>query len=357
MASPELTRSSEPTKRLYDLLMGLAPLILALALTTLALVAVQASPGEAYVNMLRGAFGNAERLADVLVAWVPLLLCAAGLLITFTAGLWNIGIEGQIVFGAIFTTWAARTLHLPTPVFIPVLLLMGALGGGFWGLVAGVLKTYGRVHEIFAGLGLNFVALAFTNYLILDPWKRPGIASTSGTELFPKAAWLPTFGTLALGPVEVTLAVVTTVLVYLALRGTRWGLELKAIGKNIRSAFLMGVPTEQRMLSAFMFCGALAGFAGATQSIGVYHRLTPAISSGYGYLAILVVMLASYRALWIAPVAFFFAAANKGSLQLPLQMQLDSALGGVLQGALVLFVVLMQGVRERVASRQEASSK
>ena len=106
------------------------------------------------------------------------------------------------------------------------------------------------------------------------------------------------------------------------------------------------------MLSAFVLCGALAGLAGATQSSGVYHRLTPAISSGYGYLAILVVMLAGYRALWIAPVAFFFAAANKGSLQLPLQMQLDSALGGVLQGALVLFVVLMQGVRGRVARRQ-----
>ncbi len=339
--------------RLYNLLMGLAPVVLALALTTLALVAVRASPGEAYANMLRGAFGSTGRVADVLVAWVPLLLCAAGLLITFTAGLWNIGIEGQIVFGAIFTTWAARTLDLPTPLFIPILLLMGALGGGLWGLVAGALKTYGRVHEIFAGLGLNFVAMAFTNYLILDPWKRPGIASTSGTELFPKAAWLPTFGgAFALGPVEVALAVVVTVLVYLALRGTRWGLELKAIGKNIRSAFLMGVPTERRMLSAFMLCGALAGLAGTTQSIGVYHRLTPAISSGYGYLAILVVMLAGYRAVWVAPVAFFFAAANKGSLQLPLQMQLDSALGGVLQGALVLFVVLMQGVRGRVAGRQ-----
>jgi len=335
--------------RLQDLVLGLAPIALALVFTTLVLLAVQASPADAYGNLLVGAFGSVERIAEVLVAWVPLSLCAAGLLITFTAGLWNIGIEGQIILGAIFTTWVARTFDLPAPILIPMLLMAGAFGGALWGLLVGALKAYGHVHEIFAGLGMNFVALALTNYLVLDPWKRPGIASTSGTELFRKTAWLPTLGgTLALGPVELVLAVVAMLAVYLALRGTRWGLELKAIGKNIRSAYLMGIPTERRLLSAFVICGVLAGLAGTTQSVGVYHRLLPSISSGYGYLAILVAMLAGYKAAWIAPVAFFFAAANKGSLQLPLQMQLDSALGGVLQGALVLSVLLMQGIRQRM---------
>jgi general nucleoside transport system permease protein len=339
--------------RLRELAFGLAPLILALAFTALVLLAVQASPADAFGNMLSGAFGSSERVADLLMAWVPLSLCAAGLMVTFTAGLWNIGIEGQIILGAIFTTWVARTVDLPGPILIPCLVLAGAAGGALWGLLVGALKAYGHVHEIFAGLGLNFVALSLTNYLILDPWKRPGIASTSGTELFQKGAWLPTFGgPYSLGPVELILAVLAVLGVYLALKGTRWGLELKGIGKSMRSAFLMGIPTERRLLSAFVVCGALAGLAGATQSIGVYHRLLPSISSGYGYLAILVGMLAGYNAAWIAPVAFFFAAANKGSLQLPLVMQLDSALGGVLQGALVLAVLLVQGVKERAGRRR-----
>lgn len=339
--------------RLRDLALGLVPVVLALLFTALVLLAVQASPLEAFGNMLSGALGSSERLADVLMGWVPLSLCAAGLLITFTAGLWNIGIEGQIILGAIFTTWVARTFDLPSVLLIPCLVLAGAVGGALWGLLVGVLKTYGHVHEIFAGLGLNFVALSLTNYLILDPWKRPGIASTSGTELFRKDAWLPTFGgAYSLGPVEIILAALAVIAVYLALRGTRWGLELKGIGKNMRSAFLMGIPTERRLLSAFVICGALAGIAGTTQSIGVYHRLLPSISSGYGYLAILVGMLSGYNAAWIAPVAFFFAAANKGSLQLPLVMQLDSALGGVLQGALVLAVLLVQGIKERLSKRR-----
>jgi ABC-type uncharacterized transport system permease subunit len=339
--------------RLRDLALDLAPVGLALGFTAVVLLAVQASPADAFGNLLSGAFGSSERVADLLMAWAPLSLCAAGLMVTFSAGLWNIGIEGQIVLGAIFTTWVARTVDLPGPLLIPCLVLAGATGGALWGLLGGLLKTYGRVHEIFAGLGLNFVALSLTNYLILDPWKRPGIASTSGTELFQKGAWLPTFGgAYSLGPVELILAAASVVGVYLALRGTRWGLELKGIGKNMRSAFLMGIPTERRLLSAFVVCGALAGLAGATQSIGVYHRLLPSISSGYGYLAILVAMLTGYNAAWIAPVSFFFAAANKGSLQLPMVMQLDSALGGVLQGSLVLAVLLMRGVRERVGRRR-----
>jgi len=331
-----------------SVLWTLLPFILALAFTSLILMAVGASPLVAYSYMLQGAFGNAAKIADVFMAWVPLVLCAAGLLFTFTAGLWNIGIEGQMVMGAIATTWVARSLDMPSVVLIPLLLIAGAMGGALWALLASILRTHGKVHEIFAGLGLNFVAIATTNFLIFGPWKQPGIATMSGTELFRKSAWLPTFGTVSLGPVQLVLVAAAILLAGVALRGTIWGLRLKAIGKNPRAAFILGVETERYMLLAFAVCGALGGLAGSLQAIGLFHRLIPSISSGYGYLAILVCLLAGNRGLWIAPVAFFFAAATKGSLQLPLQMQIDSALGGILQDVLVLLVILMQGVRSRL---------
>ncbi|MBI4786085.1 MAG: ABC transporter permease [Chloroflexi bacterium] len=299
--------------------------------------------------MWNGAFGDPVRIGNVVLAWVPLLLASVGLLITFTAGLWNIGIEGQIVFGAIFTTWAARSLDLPAPLLIPILFLAGALGGALWALLAGILKTYGHVHEIFGGLGLNFVATGVTLYLILGPWARTGIASTSGTELFRPSAWLPTFPNgLAVGPVEILVALVALLIVYFALRGTLWGLKLKAIGKNTRSAFWLGIPTHRYMLGAFALCGACAGLAGTVQALGVWHRLIPSISGGYGYLGILVVLLSGFQAIGLPFVAFFFGAVTKGSVSLPLDLQLDSALGGVLQGIIVLLVVLSQGVRARV---------
>jgi simple sugar transport system permease protein len=131
------------------------------------------------------------------------------------------------------------------------------------------------------------------------------------------------------------------------LRGTLWGLKLKAIGKNIRSAFWIGIPTNRFLLGAFALCGVFAGFAGATQAIGVWHRLIPSISGGYGYLSILVVLLSGFQAIGVPFVGFFFAALTKGSVALPLDLQIDSSLGGVLQGIIVLLFVLSQGVRAK----------
>jgi general nucleoside transport system permease protein len=323
------------------------PVILGLLFTTLALVLIGADPAKAYATIWNGAFSTPEKMSSVMDAWVPLVLCSVGLLITFTAGLWNIGVEGQMVMGAIFATWGARTLNLPAEVLIPVMFVLGFIGGLVWALLAGVLKVYGHVHEIFGGLGLNFVALGIALYLIIGPWKRAGIASTSGTEPFPQSAWLPAFPGLSIGPIQLIIALVSLVLVYFALRGTLWGLKLKAIGKNMRSAFWLGIPTNRYMLGAFMLCGAFAGMAGAEQTMGVWHRLIPSISSGYGYLSILVVLLSNFGAIGVPFVAFFFAALTKGSVSLPLDLQIDSALGGVLQGIIVLLVVLSQGVRKK----------
>ncbi|MBI3738702.1 MAG: ABC transporter permease [Chloroflexi bacterium] len=332
----------------------LAALVLALLFTTLILLAAGAPPFEAYVNILFGAFGSLTNFTDVLAAWVPLLLTTAGLLITFAAGLWNIGVEGQIMLGAIFTTWVLRELQdtsVPPALIITLGILAGMVGGALWAMLAGALKTFGGVNEIFGGLGLNFVATALTLWLIFGPWKRPGVASMSGTVPFDDKLALPAFTGLRLSPWALGIAVIAIVIVYLLLQGTYFGLRLKAVGKNPKAAFLLGIPTWQYMMFSFLLCGLFAGAAGAMQVVAVYHRLIPSISSGYGYLGLMVAMLINYQALWAAPIAFFYAALNIGSIQLPIVLHLDSSLSGVLQGMLVLFVVLVEGARQRLMKK------
>jgi simple sugar transport system permease protein len=332
----------------------IAALALALLFTTLILLAAGAPPLEAYRNIITGALGSFKKFSDVLVSWVPLLLVSAGLLVTFAAGLWNIGVEGQITLGAIGTTWALRVLQdtsLPPALIIFLAILAGMAAGALWALLAGALKTFGGVNEIFGGLGLNFVATALTIYLIFGPWKRPGVASMSGTVPFPEELHLSLFPGLRLSPWALGIAIAAIILVYFLLQGTYFGLRLKAVGRNFRAAYRLGIPTWQHMLLSFLICGALAGAAGAMQVTAVYYRLIPSISSGYGYLGLMVAMLVNYQAIWAAPVALFFAALNIGSIQLPIVLKLDSALSGVLQGMLVLFVLIMEGVRQRIARR------
>jgi general nucleoside transport system permease protein len=326
-------------------------IILALLFTTAILMLAGAPPLEAYQQILSGSIGSLRKLSDVLVAWVPLLLVTSGLIVTFSAGLWNIGIEGQITLGAIFCTGAIRMLQdssLAPGLILAISILAGMVGGALWAALAGALKTFGGVNEIFGGLGLNFVATALTLYLIFGPWKRPGIGSMSGTEPFPESLWLPQLESLRLSPWALVLAILAIVLVYLLMQGTYFGLKLKAVGKNIRAAFLLGIPTWQYMMVAFLLCGLFAGLAGAMQVTAVYHRLIPSISSGYGFLGLLVAMLINFRAIWAIPVALFYAALNIGSIQLPIVLKLDSSLSGVLQGSLVLFVLMVDGARQRL---------
>jgi general nucleoside transport system permease protein len=330
-------------------------LLLALLITTLILVAVGAPPIKSYMSIVKGAFGSTRNVVAVLITWSPLLLTTAGVLVTFSAGLWNIGMEGQMTMGAIFATGALRLFQdtsIPPAMIITLGILGGILGGALWAALAGALKTFGGVNEIFGGLGLNFVATALTIYLVFGPWKRPGVGSMSGTQPFNKILWLPTLPGTELSLWSLGISILVIGLVYLLLRGTHFGLRLKAVGKNSRAAFLMGVPTWQYSIFAFLLCGAFAGLAGGIQVTAIYHRLLPNISNGYGFLGLLVAMLVNYQAIWAIPIAFFFAALNFGSVQLQIQYKLDSSFAGVLQDLLVLLVLLGEGARQKLMKRR-----
>jgi simple sugar transport system permease protein len=144
------------------------------------------------------------------------------------------------------------------------------------------------------------------------------------------------------------LALLGTIII---LRGTYIGLRLRAVGQNLRAAYVLGIPSVRYLLGSFVACGALAGIAGSLQVLAVFHRLIPSISSNLGFLALLIVMLVNYNPLFILPVALLFSSLNVGSLQLPLALNLESSLSGVIQGALVLFVLLGRGVARQPRSQ------
>jgi simple sugar transport system permease protein len=344
--------------RLTRFAFGAGGVFLALLITTLVLLVAKAPPLAAFGNIILGAAGSWDVAANVLVSWVPLILVTSGLLVTFTVGLWNIGIEGQIILGGIFTTWTLRLLQgssLDPTLIIVLAILSGMAGGALWAMLAGALKAFGGVNEIFGGLGLNFVATALNLWLIFGPWKRPGVASMSGTVPFDPRLWLPTLTPESrLAPSSIVIALLAVIAVFVMIQGSYFGLRLKAVGKNARAAYILGIPTWQHMMASFALCGIFAGLAGAMQVTAVYHRLIPSISSGYGYLGLMVAMLVNYNTLFAAPVALFFAALNVGSIQLPIVLKLDSSLAGVLQGSLVLFVILAQGAKARILGAASA---
>ena len=321
--------------------------------TSLVLLIAGAPPLAAYYHIFKGSLGSWLKFSHVIKAWIPLTLCACGLLFTFRIGLWNIGVEGQVMMGAVFTTALLRLgLESPMPsMMIFLSIVAGLIGGALWALIAGFLKTKGGVNEIFAGLGLNFVAQGIILWLIFGPWKRPGVASMSGTEVFPTQLWLSQLASIRLSLPALAIVCIALILTALILRYTRIGLNLKAIGSNPFASYLFGLKPARNMVLAMIFAGGFAGIAGSLQVAGIYHRLLPAISSNYGYLALLVAMLSNYSIRLTPLVAFFFACLNVGSIQLPMALQLDSSLSGVIQGALVLAALAIHGWRQQRAKR------
>lgn len=329
------------------------PIALALATTTLLLIVVGANPGVTFSALWTGAVGtpdNTKQIFTTLAFWVPMLLCATGLVVTFTAGLWNIGIEGQMIMGALGASWVALRIaavypNIPGWVILPVEIVIAMAAGASWAALAAVLKTRGGVHEIFGGVALNNLAIIATNYLISGPWQPPEGGTFRGTQPFPSHALFPLLGDTRFSLLAAALAIIALILVALALRGTFWGLKLKALGKNMRSAFLLGISSEREVIISMMLAGSLAGLAGAVRVLSWFDSLRQSISGGIGFLAILIVLLAGMRPVLILIISVIFSGLLTGGTTVQLRTQLHSAISGIIQGALVLFVLLFGDFR------------
>lgn len=344
-------------------------IVAALGIIILILEWQGADPQVAWDYVYEGTLQTAANRADLMAFWMPLAITAFGLVLTFTAGLWNIGVEGQLVMGAIGGTWAVRLfteyeagkgpaldLGLGRDGVLILCFVFAAAAGALWAAVAAVLKTRGGVNEIFGGVALNFIAQTFNMYLISNggPWQPVGSRATE-TARFPEIARLPTHTEFRrLSPTTIYITIGAFVLILLIMYVSRWGLQLRAMGKNQRSAFLLGVHTERNIILSMALCGSLAGLAGAFRVLAPdVTKLTATPSGGMGFLAILVVLLASTSAILTPFVSFVFAVLSKGGQRLESGYQwdygltLDRSLVRVLQSTVVLMVVLAFGVRNR----------
>ncbi len=323
-----------------------------------------ADPQVAWDYVYEGTLETAARRADLTAFWMPLAITSFGLVLTFTAGLWNIGVEGQLIMGAIGATWAVRLfaeqdalgLGLGRNAILVTCFVFAAAAGALWATVAGVLKTRGGVNEIFGGVALNFIAQTFNMYLISNggPWQPPGSRATE-TARFPENARLTSLENYRrLSPTTIYITIGAFIVVFVIMYILRWGLQLRAQGKNEKSAFLLGVRTERNTMLAMAMCGGMAGLGGAYRVLAPdVSKLTAAPSGGVGFLAILVVLLASTSIVLTPFVSFVFAVLSKGGQRLESGFQwdydltLDRSLVRVLQSTIVLMVVLAFGARNR----------
>lgn len=254
-------------------------------------------------QVIRSTFGSPFGLQDLGLIVTPLILCGLAVAVTLRIGLWNIGAEGQVNMGALAATGVGVFVSGPPAVMLVLILVAGALGGLIWILLPTLARAYAGVNELITTLLLNFVAALCVYYVSTGPWRDKAshmVASTFKVPYVVPGLW----GTLHYG---IVLAVVMAALLAAVLAFTRWGYEVRLSGANPDAARYAGIPVRRRIIGVMLLSGAIAGIAGMLELAGTVHRLQGGISNNYGYVGIMVAILARGSCLGVMAAAALMA--------------------------------------------------
>jgi general nucleoside transport system permease protein len=314
-------------------------IVFAFVLFGLILLLSGKDPIQSYKDIFNSTLGSPYGFSEVLVAMIPMMITALAVALPSRVGLINVGGEGQLYIGAAFATWAALTFKdMPAWALLPLMTVLGMLGGALWAFVPGYLKAIGLVNETITTLLLNSVAPKVIGFLIFGFWHSA--MDTVKTPNFVEAARLPTFfGTrIHLGMVFALILLATF---WAVMKYTRWGLEMRSIGGNAQASKRNGLPVKKYLIIVMCIGGAIAGLAGMSQVSGFYGVLLLNFSMSLGFMGFLICWLAGGEPVGILIMSFVVSVIFTGGNLLQLTRDLPFATINVLL-AITLFVVLAQ---------------
>lgn len=262
-------------------------------------------PAFAYYTIFYEALATSFGITKMLVEMTPLLITAAGLLVCFRAGIWNIGAQGQMLIGTLFANIVGYSLGpLPTPIILPLVLISGALAGAAWALPPALLKAKLGINEVITTLLLNFVAINIVRFLIKGPLRN---LSEEHPQTYPIAetAFMPTFPGTRLH-VGIIIAFIIAAAIYFLMTWTKLGFQFKILGESIKTARYVGLPISSLIILVFIISGGAAGFAGAVQLTSVMRNVNPAWTPGYGLEAVPLVFIAKMSPIAVVPLTVLF---------------------------------------------------
>lgn len=301
------------------------------------ILAIGYSPFIIYGTILSGAFRSAMAIQATIKIMIPLLIASLGVTLAFKMKFWNIGAEGQIIFGAtcasFFALFCANWNHI---VLIIVMMFAGFVGGGLWGLLPAYFKVKYNTNETLFTLMLNYIALNIVSYLRDGPWMDPE------SQGFPKIARFDTNAALdkVFGiHIGWIIALVLAAIVFIYLKYSKQGYEISVVGESQDTARYAGMNVKKIILRTMFLSGAVCGLGGMIQSTGSDITLTTAVAGGVGFTAIIIAWLSQLNPVVIVIVSFLFSVLEKGSSVVQSNFGLSTDCADVLQGIILFFIL------------------
>ena len=280
-------------------------------------------------------------LEEIAVKATPLVMIAVGLSLCYIANVWNIGAEGQFIVGAVCGSWlAVRTNGADVgPWVLPVMLLLGAIGGALYALIPAICRVYFGASEILTSLMLVYVADLGMDYLVRGPWRDPHGLNFPTTAAFDPVASVPTLIEGSRLHAGAIIALIVVMLVTVLLGRMIMGFEIRLVGAAPRAARFSGFNADRLVIFTFLISGALAGLAGIIEVAGPVGHLDPGVSSGLGFTAIIVAFLGRLNPVGILIAGLFLALTFIGGEAAQISMKVSNDLTRVFQGILLFYVL------------------
>lgn len=318
------------------------------------------SPLEAYKVMWNGAFSRPGYIAYIIIRSTPLILTGLSVAFAFRTGLFNIGSEGQFVIGALSAAYFGFLFHFSPWIQIPLVILLSLITSGLFGGFAGFLKARFGVHEVISTIMLNWIALYFSNFVVLsEGFHKPGTetseyispstsltffedwkTSDAGLEWLSHHPFLSEFlrPTVNAG---IFFALIAAVMIWFILSKTTFGFKLKATGLSPEAARYAGINVNKKTTQAMMISGALSGLAGATHVMGVSKNVAIlAAHEGYGFDGIAVSLIGANTPFGSVLAGFFLGGLKYSGQKIQSALEAPSEVISIMIGAIIFFIAI-----------------
>ncbi|MDX8362186.1 ABC transporter permease [Cytobacillus sp. IB215316] len=298
------------------------------------------NPIEGYSALFEGMFGRPKAIGEVVRAMTPLILAGLAVAFAFKTGLFNIGVEGQLLVGWLAAVWVGSAFTLPSVIHVPLAILAAAVAGGFWGLIPGFLKARFKVHEVIVTIMMNYVALHTTaalikNYLYAGNERSQQInESASLTSSF--LASITENSRLHYG---IIVALLAAFIMWFILEKTSKGYELRAVGFNQHASQYAGMNVSRNIIMSMTISGAFAGVAGAMEGLGTFQSMTVMSAfTGTGFDGIAVALLGANHAIGVIFAAALFGGLKTAAPQMNFNANVPSELVQIVIALIIFFV-------------------
>lgn len=314
-------------------------ILLAFLFVSALIIATGSNPILAFRYLIQGAFGSNASLINTINKSVPICFAAFAVAFSKKAGVFNIGIEGQLIMGAFGATLAGLYLKgLPAVIHIPLALLSGMLFGTLYAIVPTVLHVKRGANLLVTCIMMNNIATLLATYLVIGPFAGEN-TMLPATDMVQESAWLPYLITkpnrLSIG---ILIALGAAVLLWFFFSKTIYGYEMRMCGSNREAAMYAGIRSKSYITFALLFSGALGGLGGAVEILGNYHRMYDGFSPGYGFDGIPVALLTGGNPFGILIGSILYGGLRVGSMDMQTKAGVSTDIVSVIQGTLILLI-------------------